>query len=372
MLAVVPLVSLTDRLPARKIYLASSALSALSCFGVALCDSLLPALDSGLWPASRRRHVYAGPAGAHPWRRRATRARIAAWYTVRSRSARHCRFCLAGSERCSGWRSAFLLAGILGVAGVLDCLGSVAAGRSVRTRAAPAARLSARCWEIGMSLSLIFGYAAAIWGSVGLRQWIVVFLAFCAGGSGRCSGARGDYSGGRSADQFSRRPRRPHPRRALNPLRPAHHRYPGLRALGVAGGLFGFQRRCPLWPCFSLSVIAGFIVQGNFSDLTSGVLAVAARGTAGNDGSIPVFGFGGRFSGHSCSASRSTNRREIVVAAWGVSLRPVGRLFNRAPSPRFPVPRHLAVVNSATRNCLRQLAPCFVHRGGARQSGAWL
>ena len=44
MLAVVPLVSLTDRQDARRIYLASSALSALSCFGMAFCDSLLPAL----------------------------------------------------------------------------------------------------------------------------------------------------------------------------------------------------------------------------------------------------------------------------------------------------------------------------------------
>jgi hypothetical protein len=44
MLAVVPLVSLTDRQSARRIYLASSTLSALACFGVALCDSLLPAL----------------------------------------------------------------------------------------------------------------------------------------------------------------------------------------------------------------------------------------------------------------------------------------------------------------------------------------
>ena len=43
-LAVIPLVSLTDRRPGRQIYLASSALSALSCFGIALCDSLLPAL----------------------------------------------------------------------------------------------------------------------------------------------------------------------------------------------------------------------------------------------------------------------------------------------------------------------------------------
>src|SRR5947207_5394300 len=44
MLAVIPLVGLTDRRPARHIYLTSSGLSALSCFGMALCDSLLPAL----------------------------------------------------------------------------------------------------------------------------------------------------------------------------------------------------------------------------------------------------------------------------------------------------------------------------------------
>src|SRR5439155_4197334 len=44
MLAVIPLVSLTDRRPTRQFYLASSTLSALSCFGMGLCDSLLPAL----------------------------------------------------------------------------------------------------------------------------------------------------------------------------------------------------------------------------------------------------------------------------------------------------------------------------------------
>ena len=44
MLAVIPLVSLTDRRPSRQLYLASSVLSTLSCLGMALCDSLLPAL----------------------------------------------------------------------------------------------------------------------------------------------------------------------------------------------------------------------------------------------------------------------------------------------------------------------------------------
>ena len=37
MLAVIPLVSLTDRRSSRQIYLAASALSTLSCFGMALC-----------------------------------------------------------------------------------------------------------------------------------------------------------------------------------------------------------------------------------------------------------------------------------------------------------------------------------------------
>ena len=44
MLAVIPLVSLTDRRPARQIYLVSSAHCALSSFGMGLCDSLPPAL----------------------------------------------------------------------------------------------------------------------------------------------------------------------------------------------------------------------------------------------------------------------------------------------------------------------------------------
>ena len=33
-------------------------------------------------------------------------------------------------------------------------------------------------------LALIVGYAATIWGTAGLRQWIVVFLAFCVANQG--------------------------------------------------------------------------------------------------------------------------------------------------------------------------------------------
>jgi predicted MFS family arabinose efflux permease len=44
MVAVLPLVSLTDRQPARRIYLGSSALSAMSCLDIALCNGLVPAI----------------------------------------------------------------------------------------------------------------------------------------------------------------------------------------------------------------------------------------------------------------------------------------------------------------------------------------
>ena len=82
MLAVIPLVGLTDRRSARQIYLASSVLSALSCFGMALCGSLLPALGfralagigmAGMYMPGLRALTH-GVDGA-------TRARIAAWYT---------------------------------------------------------------------------------------------------------------------------------------------------------------------------------------------------------------------------------------------------------------------------------------------------
>ena len=44
MVGVLPLVALTDRVPARTIFLVCSALSALSCFGIALSDGLPMAL----------------------------------------------------------------------------------------------------------------------------------------------------------------------------------------------------------------------------------------------------------------------------------------------------------------------------------------
>jgi MFS family permease len=109
LLAVIPLVSLTDRRPSRQLYLASSALSALSCFGMALSDSLLPALGfralagiamAGMYMPGLRALTH-GIEGA-------TRAHIAAWYTSSFTIGASLSFLFGRVGTLLGWRSAFV------------------------------------------------------------------------------------------------------------------------------------------------------------------------------------------------------------------------------------------------------------------------
>ena len=298
MLAVIPLVSLTDRRSARQIYLASSALSALSCFGVALCDSLLPALASralagvamaGMYMPGLRALTH-GVEGA-------TRARIAAWYTSSFTIGASLSFLFGRVGTLLGWRSAFVIAGILGAAGVLIAWARLPRGTSGRQEQQPLFDFRPVLANRDV-LALTVGYAATIWGCVGLRQWIVVFLTFCAGNQAAdpaqtwiilIVGAVISFLGvpaGLIGNELS-------------------IRY-GLRTIAtlvfvlsaVAGGLFGFTAMLPTIAVLGLSVVAGFIVQGNFSNLTSGVLAVAApRYRGATVGLYSCIGFGASFLG---------------------------------------------------------------------------
>jgi predicted MFS family arabinose efflux permease len=299
MLAVIPLVSLTDRRPARQLYLASSALSALSCFLMALCDRLLPALAfralagiamAGMYMPGLRALTH-GVEGA-------TRARIAAWYTSSFTIGASLSFLFGRVGMLLSWRSAFVIAGILGVAGVLIAWAALPRGHSGR---APEPRpLLALRPVLGNRnvLALIVGYAAAIWGCVGLRQWIVVFLSFSAGTQADAPaqawiilvvGAVINFLGvpaGLIGNELSIR-----------------YGLPTIATLvfvlsAVAGGLFGFTTLLPYIAVLGLSVVAGFIVQGNFSNLTSGVLAVAApRYLGATIGLYSCIGFGASFLG---------------------------------------------------------------------------
>ena len=148
------------------------------------------------------------------------------------------------------------------------------------------------------ALVLIIGYATTIWGTAGLRQWIVVFLAFCVAGNGDLAvqgwsmlaiGALIGFLGvpaGLLGNELSLRF--------------------GLRstAMGVfllsalVNALFGLAAALPYNAVVWLSLAAGFIVQGNFSNLTSGVLAVAAPRHLGATMALySCIGFGGGFAG---------------------------------------------------------------------------
>jgi predicted MFS family arabinose efflux permease len=299
MLAVLPLVSLTDRQLARRVYLASSALSALSCFGVALCDSLLPALGYRAVAGIALAGMYMPGLQALTEGVEGTmRARIAGWYSSSFTIGASLSFLLGRIGTLLGWRSAFVLAGILSTAGVVIAWAALPrADPGLAKEPRPVLDITP-VFGNRDALVLIFGYAAAIWGSIGLRQWIVVFLAFCAADQADVPaqawiilaiGALISFLGvpaGLLGNELS-------------------IRY-GLRNIATlvfllsafTGGLFGFAAMLPYIAVLSLAVVAGFIVQGNFSNLTSGVLAVAVpRHRGATIGLYSCVGFGGGFLG---------------------------------------------------------------------------
>jgi len=299
MLAVVPLVSLTDRHSARLIYLASSVLSALSSFGVALCDSLLPALGFRAIAGIALAGMYMPGLHALTHGVEGTmRARIAAWYTSSFTIGASLSFLLGRVGTLLGWRSAFVLAGVLSTVGVVIAWAALPpANPEISKEPRPVLDIRPVLGNRD-ALVLIFGYAAAIWGSVGLRQWIVVFLAFCAADQAGVSaqawiiltvGALISFLGvpaGLLGNELS-------------------IRY-GLRNVAtlvfllsaVASGLFGFTAMLPYIAVIWLAIVIGFAVQGNFANLTSGVLAVAApRHRGATIGLYSCVGFGGGFLG---------------------------------------------------------------------------
>ena len=353
MLAVIPLVSLTDRQSARRIYLASSTLSALSCFGVALCDSLLPALGFRAVAGIALAGMYMPGLQALTHGVEGTlRARIAAWYTSSFTIGASLSFLLGRIGTLLGWRGAFVLAGILSTVGVVIAWAALPRADPEITKE-PRPVLDIRpVLRNRDALVLIFGYAATIWGSAGLRQWIVVFLAFCGADQAGVPaqtwiiltvGALISFLGvpaGLLGNELS-------------------IRY-GLRNIAtlvfllssIAGGLFGFTALLPYIAALSLAVVAGFIVQGNFSNLTSGVLAVAApRHRGATIGLYSCVGFGGGFLGTLLFGviARSI-RRDVAARRLDSELRHLrARLSGRRSRHDFPVPRRLATTTLKAR-----------------------
>jgi predicted MFS family arabinose efflux permease len=321
-------------------------LSALASLGVALCDSLLPALAFRAVAGIAMAGMYMPGLQALTHGVEGTiRARIAAWYTSSFTIGASLSFLFGRVGTLLGWRSAFVVAGLLGVAGVLIAWVALPRGAFGRNPD-PQPLLSFRPVLANRDvLVLIVGYAAAIWGCVGLRQWIVVFLTFCAGDQADVPeqawiilvvGALISFLGvpaGLLGNELS-----------------IHY---GLRAIAtlvfllsaLAGGLFGFTAMLPYITVLGLSVIAGFIVQGNFSNLTSGVLAVAApRHRGATIGLYSCIGFGAGFLGTLLfGVTLDQFGGTTHLAAWILSFGTCGlALHDRGRRISFPTSRCLA------------------------------
>ena len=298
MLSVVPLVSLTDVVPARTVYLVSSALGAVSCFGVALSDDFGSARSfRGLAGIALAGMYMPGLRALSDGIEGPRRARVAAFYTSSFTIGASLSFLLGQASALWGWRSVFIAAGVLVLAGMLMAWAALPRSSIVLFKQRPQFPIRAVIRNRDV-LVLIFAYAAVIWGSAGLRQWIVVFLAFCAGDARYAAtqdwsvlataaligllGVPAGLLGNELAIRF------------------------GLRVTAMlvflmsalATTLFGLVAMMPFIAVVLLSLIAGFIVQGNFSNLTSGLLAVAdPRYTGATMAVYSCVGFGGGFLG---------------------------------------------------------------------------
>lgn len=323
MLGVVPLVAATDRIPARNVYLGCAALGVISTFGLALSNSFTLALVfralTGLGLAGMYmpglRALTDAIAGAR-------RARVAALYTSSFTIGTALSFLLGRAGILWGWRPAFMVAGVAGLGGLV--IAWVMLPRSANTPSSSKSFFPLRAaLQDRNAVLLTVAYAATIWGAVGLRQWIVVFLGFCAGDhpthtnwSTLAVAALINLLGvpaGLCGNELAIRV--------------------GLRltailvfvVTAIAIAMFGFVALLPFAAAALTALAVGFIAQGNFSNLTSGLLAVVEPRYAGVTLALySCIGFGGGFLGtvlfgFTLDSFGGTNSLGGWIASFGTS-----------------------------------------------------
>ena len=322
MLGVVPLVAATDSMPARSVYLASAAISVVASFGLAFSDAFAPALFfralTGLALAGMYmpglRALTDGIEGPR-------RARVAALYTSSFTIGTALSFLLGRAGIIWGWRAAFLVAALASVAG-LALAWAMLPRSQVQLRPASVPFPLRAVMQNRDAVILIVAYTATIWGAVGLRQWVVVFLGFCEGDPTRADwsmlavaalinllGVPAGLWGNELAVRF------------------------GLRltailvfvATAISTGLFGFAALLPYIATAVAALVAGFIGAGNFSNLTSGLLvAVVPRYAGATMALYSCIGFGGGFVGtvlfgFTLDSFGGTNQLAAWIASFATS-----------------------------------------------------
>jgi MFS family permease len=316
MAAVLPLVALTDRIAPRRIYLLAAAMNVAYYFTFASAGGWLLALAAqllggialaGLYMPGLRSILPAGdgakPAnGQCPDKTRADgggRARTVAWYTSSFTIGASLSFLFAGRvAELVGWRSALVSAGLCAVAAL------AIAAVAMPSSAASSARAPTRLMDLPtvlrnrQAMAFMIGYIAVIWSASGLRNWIVLLLSSAVGGRAAAPASSWITLGTATLVNLLGVPA------ALlgNELA---IRFGLRRTAGgafilatVTAGLFGFTVALPSLVVCGLALLAAVILQLNFANLTTGLLAAAEPTRAGLTVALYSFlGFAGSFLG---------------------------------------------------------------------------
>lgn len=297
--AVVALVTLTDRVSARTIYLGSTVLTVVTCFGFALAD--------GFWTALLLRALAgAGLAGTYmPGLKALTddsdgvrRSRVIAVYTSSFTIGVGASFILAGeAASLLGWRGAFVAAGICTLA-AFAVAWAVLPKRAPRKTEAPVAAFDFRpVLRNRQVMAYVLGYCAVAWASSAFRSWIVVFLDFSSSletaGEWAVSvvvvaavanvlGVPAGLFGNEAGIRFGLR-------RAAVTL---------FLFAAVASAIFGFSAPFAGALVIAVTLVYGFVLQCNISNLTTGTVAAAEpRRTGATMAVHSAVGFVGAFAG---------------------------------------------------------------------------
>lgn len=273
MIAVPPLAALTDRVAARRVFVASALLCALAGLGFAL-------MADGFWSAMLFRALLGvGLAGIYVPGLKALADRVTgpgqsraiAFYTSSFSIGTALSLYLAGAlADALGWRWGLALTAIMPLAAA-----AIAAG--AMTDAAPTARHDARMLDFRpvlrnrAAMAYIVAYGCHMWELFGIRNWLVAYLVFAATLSpmpwsaatlaavASLMGLAAGIVGNEIALRLGRR------------------RFIAIAMFGSAAftALFGLTAGLPAWAIAAFAFVLMFVVSWDSAAITAGVVANA-------------------------------------------------------------------------------------------------
>ncbi len=285
LVAVPVLVSLTDRMDPKRIYLFSMTLTGLSSLGFAL-------MAGGVWSASLFRLIAGiGLAGTYMPGLKAlsdrlegpAQSRAIAFYTGSFSIGSALSFFLAGElGAVLGWQPAFALASLGPLAAVALVVFVLPPAEDHR-RDAPATHLLdfRPVLRSRAAMGYVFAYACHVWELFAYRSWMVAFLVYAAaihphpGGAVLSAtviamivnllGVPASILGNELATRFDRR-------RVISVIM--------VISVLIAFSM-GYAATLPYWLVAVLSVIYGMAIMGDSASLTAGVIREAPIGYRG-------------------------------------------------------------------------------------------